>query len=50
VKASVFNREDLPLGYKIKGPALIVEKYSTTVVPPRWEVVVGRYGVLEMRL
>jgi len=50
VKASVFNREDLPLGYKIKGPVLIVEKYSTTVVPPRWEVVVGRYGVLEMRL
>ncbi|MGC8973843.1 MAG: hydantoinase/oxoprolinase family protein [Thermoproteus sp.] len=48
--AAVYRRQDLPLGFKIKGPALIVEDYSTTVVPPRWEVSVRKYGVLEMRL
>lgn len=50
VKAAVYNRAELPLGYKIKGPALIVEDYSTTVIPPRWEATVGKYGVLEVRL
>lgn len=50
VKAAVYNRAELPLGYKIKGPALIVEDYSTTVIPPRWEAMVGKYGVLELRL
>ncbi|MEM4424242.1 hydantoinase/oxoprolinase family protein [Pyrobaculum sp.] len=50
VKAAVYNRAELPLGYKIRGPALIVEDYSTTVIPPRWEATVGKYGVLELRL
>jgi len=49
-KAAVYKRDQLPLGYKVKGPALIVEDNSTTVVPPRWEAAVGKYGVLEMRL
>lgn len=49
VKAAVYRRSELPLGYKARGPALIVEDYSTTVVPPRWEAVVGRYGI-ELRL
>jgi len=49
-KAAVYKRAQLPLGYKVKGPALIVEDNSTTVVPPRWEAAVGKYGVLELRL
>lgn len=49
-KVAVYRRATLPLGYKVKGPALIVEDYSTTVVPPRWEAVVSRYGTLELRL
>ena len=49
-KAAVYKRAQLPLGYRVKGPALIVEDTSTTVVPPRWEAAVGKYGVLEMRL
>lgn len=48
-KAAVYNRAELPLGYRVRGPALIVEDYSTTVVPPRWEAEVKRYG-LELRL
>ncbi|MFB6490809.1 MAG: hydantoinase/oxoprolinase family protein [Thermoproteus sp. AZ2] len=50
VKAAVYKRGELPLGYRVRGPALIVEDYSTTVVPPRWEARVGRRGVLELRL
>ncbi|MEZ0248070.1 MAG: hydantoinase/oxoprolinase family protein [Thermoproteus sp.] len=50
VKAAVFKRSELPLGYKVRGPALIVEDFSTTVVPPRWEARVGRFGVIEVRL
>ncbi|MCC6052834.1 MAG: hydantoinase/oxoprolinase family protein [Desulfurococcaceae archaeon] len=50
VKASVYKREQLPLGYRIKGPALILEDYSTIVIPPRWEAEVGKYGVIEARL
>ncbi|MEL9991214.1 MAG: hydantoinase/oxoprolinase family protein [Thermoproteus sp.] len=50
VKAAVFKRSELPMGYRVRGPALIVEDFSTTVVPPRWEAKVGKYGVIEMRL
>jgi N-methylhydantoinase A len=49
-EASVYVREELPLGFEVKGPALIVEDYSTTVVPPRWRATVGKLGVLELRL
>ncbi|MEM1597842.1 MAG: hydantoinase/oxoprolinase family protein [Pyrobaculum sp.] len=49
-KAAVYRRGELPLGFKIRGPALVVEDFSTVVVPPRWEAVVGKYGVIEMRL
>ncbi len=49
-KAAVYKRAELPLGYKIKGPALVVEDYSTTVIPPRWEATVVKYGALELRL
>jgi len=49
VKAAVYRRENLPLGYKITGPAIVVEDYSTTLIPPKWEARVGRFGVIEVR-
>jgi N-methylhydantoinase A len=49
VRAAVYRRDQLPLGFRVKGPALILEDYSTVVVPPKWEAVVGRWGVLEVR-
>jgi N-methylhydantoinase A len=50
VKAPVYLREQLPMGYRIKGPALILEDYSTLVIPPRWVAIVGKYGVIEVKL
>ena len=49
VRAAVYRRDQLPLGFRVKGPALILEDYSTVVIPPKWEAVVGRWGVLEVR-
>ena len=49
VRAPVYRREELPLGFRVKGPALVVEDYSTIVIPPKWEAIVGKYGVLEVR-
>ncbi|MCI4436477.1 MAG: hypothetical protein JHC33_06675, partial [Ignisphaera sp.] len=49
VKAAVYRRDQLPLGYKITGPAIIVEDYSTIVIPPKWEARVGKFGVIEVR-
>jgi len=49
VKTPVYWRDQLPLGYRIKGPALIIENYSTIVIPPKWEARVGRVGILEVR-
>ena len=49
VKAAVYRRDQLPLGYRITGPAIIVEDYSTIVIPPKWEARVGKFGVIEVR-
>jgi N-methylhydantoinase A len=49
IKVPVFKRDQLPLGYRINGPAIIIEDYSTTIIPPRWQAVVGKFGVLEVR-
>jgi N-methylhydantoinase A len=49
VVAAVYKRDQLPLGYRIKGPAIILEDYSTTIIPPKWEARVGRFGVIEAR-
>jgi N-methylhydantoinase A len=50
VKAPIYLREQLPMGYRIRGPALILEDYSTLVIPPRWVAIVGKYGVIEVKL
>ncbi len=46
IDVPVYWREDLGVGSHIKGPALIDEYGSTTVVPEGWGVRVGSYGEL----
>ncbi len=41
-----FNREGLPPGCSIDGPAIIEEATATTVIPPRGWATVDRYGCL----
>jgi N-methylhydantoinase A len=45
-QTSVFDRDKLPPGYSIQGPALIEEAGSTTVVPPGWSVALDDLGCL----
>ena len=51
VDAQVYDRRHLLVGNVIQGPALIDEHASTTVIGPRDELVVNRYGhlVIEVR-
>jgi len=41
-----FDRQGLQPGDTLQGPAIITEKTSTTVLPPRWAATVDRYGNL----
>jgi len=45
-QTSIFNRDKLPPGYVVQGPALIEEGGSTTVVPPDWSVALDDLGCL----
>ena len=49
VETPVYKREELPRGFKTEGPAVIEERHSATVVPPRWRVEVGPLGSLVLR-
>ncbi|MCU7788685.1 hydantoinase/oxoprolinase family protein [Pyrobaculum sp. 3827-6] len=49
VEAPVYKREELPRGFKTEGPAVIEERHSATVVPPKWRVEVGPLGSLVLR-
>ena len=44
--SALYRRDDLRYGHTIKGPAVIQEKESTTLVRPGWELRVDRYGNL----
>ncbi len=46
VSVSVYQRERLPVGGRLAGPAIVEEMGSTTVVPPRWTGTVGAWGEL----
>jgi N-methylhydantoinase A len=50
-RTPVYRRDDLRTGVRLRGPAVICEYSATTVVPPRWNLVVDRLGgfVLEDR-
>jgi len=42
----VFRRDDLPVGRRLVGPAIVCEYSATTVVPPGWRLHVDRAGGL----
>jgi N-methylhydantoinase A len=42
----VYNRDDIPLGTSFKGPAIIEEFGSTTIVYPEWKITVDNLGQL----
>ncbi|MCG2881241.1 MAG: hydantoinase/oxoprolinase family protein [Vulcanisaeta sp.] len=44
VDTPVYWRNDLPLGQVIRGPAIIEEYGSTTVVPPKWVARIGEHS------
>jgi N-methylhydantoinase A len=48
METAIYRRGDLPEGFSIKGPAIIEEYSSTTVVPPRDTLIVGRLGELRI--
>ncbi len=45
----IYNRNDLHTGYRIDGPAIILEKTSTTLVEAGWQVTVDDIGNLFLR-
>jgi N-methylhydantoinase A len=45
---SVYRREDLPPGHRVKGPALIEDPWATTLVYPGQTGVLDRAGNLWM--
>ena len=45
-QTSIFDRDRLPPGLVVRGPALIEEGGSTTVVPPGWSVALDDLGCL----
>ena len=50
VPTPVYQRHTLPPGVAISGPALIVERHTTTVVEPGFSAEMGVGGVLTLRL
>jgi N-methylhydantoinase A len=45
---ALHRREDLAPGRRLVGPALVCEYSATTLVPPRWSLVVDRQGGLRL--
>lgn len=43
-KTPHYNQAELPAGWRGKGPAIIVQPASTTLVPPGFDVSIGAYG------
>jgi N-methylhydantoinase A len=44
-----YRRDRLPLETPVPGPAVVLQKDSTTVVPPGWQAVADRAGSLILR-
>ncbi|NJO16812.1 MAG: hypothetical protein HC877_14025 [Thioploca sp.] len=46
----IYSRQLLPIGYQLIGPAIIIEKTSTTVVEPGWQAeITARYDIVLTR-
>jgi len=50
IETSIYDRSSTGPGHKIYGPAIIIEKTATTVLPPDWAAVVDDYGNLILRI
>jgi 5-oxoprolinase (ATP-hydrolysing) len=47
----IYSRDNLPIGHKIIGPAIIIEKTGTTVVEPGWQAeTTPRYDIILTRV
>jgi N-methylhydantoinase A len=49
-ETSIYRRSDLPVGFRVKGPTLIEEYGSTTVVGPFDQIEVGLLGELRIQI
>lgn len=47
-EAMIYKREELPIGFKIEGPAIIEEYSSCTYLPRGWELEVIEDGFLQL--
>jgi len=45
----ILDRERLPVGEEVAGPAIIEEEGSSTVVPPGWSATLDRIGCVVLR-
>lgn len=50
LKTNVYSRELLPVGEWINGPAIVLQKDTTTVIPPNTKAVVEEYGNILMKV
>ncbi|MBI4204034.1 MAG: hydantoinase/oxoprolinase family protein, partial [Betaproteobacteria bacterium] len=50
IATPVYDRDRLPMGCRIAGPAIIEQMDTTTVVPPKAVLKTGRLGYLHMEL
>ena len=49
IPTKIYDREQLPVGAKLVGPAIIEEETSVTIVEPNFAAEVGAYGELILR-
>jgi N-methylhydantoinase A len=49
VPTAIYQREEIPTGQQIEGPAIVEEWTSTTVVPPGFQASVDSMGNLRLR-
>jgi N-methylhydantoinase A len=48
MQASLYRRRDLRPGARIRGPAVVIEDETSTVVSPTFDAVVNGFGYIEM--
>jgi N-methylhydantoinase A len=46
MQVPVYARHELGAGQELRGPAIIEERETTTVLPPRWNATVDRFGCI----
>ncbi len=49
-KASIYDRQALEPGHRLRGPAVVMDYESTAVLPPGWQAEVDQFGHLIMKV